>query len=164
MLTYIALGSNLGDRRHAIMEAVAALAEVIGPLQALSSIHETEPVDMAPDAPAFLNAVAAFDTTLTPAQLLYVTQAIEQAMGRTEKSDRDHHPDRIIDIDILTLGNTCLDDEEVLPGQHLTLPHPRMFERSFVIEPLSEICDDVASLQEVVPTDAVIQVSPTGDK
>lgn len=144
MLTYIALGSNLGDRRHAIMEAVAALAEVIGPLQALSSIHETEPVDMAPDAPAFLNAVAAFDTTLTPAQLLYVTQAIEQAMGRTTKSEPGPdgtllHPDRIIDIDILTLGDLHLDDEEVLPGQRLTLPHPRMHDRPFVMEPLREI-------------------------
>lgn len=144
MLTYIALGSNLGDRRHAIMEAVAALAEVIGPLQALSSIHETEPVDMAPDAPAFLNAVAAFDTTLTPAQLLYVTQAIEQAMGRTTKTEQAPdgtllHPNRIIDIDILTLGDLCLDDEEVLPGQRLTLPHPRMHERPFVMEPLREI-------------------------
>lgn len=144
MLTYIALGSNLGDRRHAIMEAVAALAEVIGPLQALSSIHETEPVDMAPDAPAFLNAVAAFDTTLTPAQLLYVTQAIEQAMGRTTKTEISPdvtllHPDRIIDIDILTLGDLCLDDEEILPGLRLTLPHPRMHQRPFVMEPLREI-------------------------
>lgn len=149
MLTYIALGSNLGDRQHAIMEAVAALTEIVGPLQALSSIHETEPVDMPAGTPAFLNAVAAFDTTLSPAQLLYVTQAIEQAMGRTEKSHIETseetgeatliHPDRIIDIDILTLGDLRLDNEEVLPGQRLTLPHPRMAERPFVMEPLREI-------------------------
>lgn len=155
MLTYIALGSNLGDRQHAILEAVAALTEIVGPLQALSSIHETEPVDMAPGTPAFLNAVAAFDTTLSPAQLLYVTQAIEQAMGRTEKSrpvdEQDappsstrgsiFHPDRIIDIDILTLGDLHI-DEEVLPGQHLTLPHPRMHERDFVMVPLREIAPE----------------------
>ncbi len=144
MTTYIAFGSNVGDRHHAIMEAVAALTEIVGPLQALSSIHETEPVDMPEGTPAFLNAVAAFDTTLSPAQLLYVTQAIEQAMGRTEKSHLDAdghlvHPDRIIDIDILTLGDIVICDEEVLPGQRLTLPHPHMHERPFVMEPLQEI-------------------------
>lgn len=140
MLTYIALGSNLGDRRHAIMEAVAALTEIVGPLQAVSSLHETEPVDMDSEH-KFLNAVAAFETTLSPAQLLYVTQAIEQAMGRTEKSHDGHHPDRIIDIDILTLGSLVIDNEEVLPGQFLTLPHPRMHERPFVMEPLREISE-----------------------
>lgn len=149
MLTYIALGSNLGDRQHAIHEAVAALTEIVGPIVALSSIHETEPVDMPEGTPAFLNAVAAFDTTLSPAQLLYVTQAIEQAMGRTEKSytipDGEGaapvvvHPNRIIDIDILTLGDITIENEEVLPGQRLTLPHPHMHERPFVMEPLREI-------------------------
>lgn len=143
MLTYIALGSNLGDRQHAILEAVAALTELIGPLKGLSSLHDTAPVDMQSEH-RFLNAVAAFDTQLSPAQLLYVTQAIEQAMGRTEKSVVDEdgqlvHPDRIIDIDILTLGDLVINDEEVLPGQRLTLPHPRMHERPFVMEPLEEI-------------------------
>lgn len=143
MLTYIALGSNLGDRRHAIQEAVAALCEVVGPLQALSSLYDTAPVGMQSEH-RFLNAVAAFDTQLTPAQLLYATQAIEQAMGRTEKSAVDAegnliHPDRIIDIDILTLGDLVINDEEVLPGQRLTLPHPRMHERPFVMEPLHEL-------------------------
>lgn len=168
MLTYIAFGSNLGDRRHAIMEAAAALAEVIGPLTALSSLHDTEPVDMDSEN-RFLNAVAAYDTTLSPAQLLYVTQAIEQAMGRTEKSRpivpaegaeiangtpqpvAMYHPDRIIDIDILAmgeirredgklrLGDICINNEEVLEGQRLTLPHPHMLERPFVLDPLREI-------------------------
>lgn len=156
MHLYVALGSNLGNRSHAIMEAVAALTEIVGPLVALSSLHETEAVDMPEGTPPFLNAVALYDTTLSPAQLLYVTQAIEQAMGRTEKTTTTPdgttiHPDRIIDIDILalgpitldgdqlTLGTVWLDDEEVLPGQRLTLPHPRMTERQFVMQPLMEL-------------------------
>lgn len=143
MLTYIAFGSNLGDRQHAILEAVAALTELVGPLKGLSSLHDTAPMGMKSEN-RFLNAVAAFETTLSPAQLLYVTQAIEQAMGRTEKSVVDAegnlvHPDRIIDIDILTLGDLVINDEEVLPGQRLTLPHPRMHERPFVMEPLHEL-------------------------
>ena len=137
MKLYVGFGSNLGDRRHAILEASAAMAEIVGPMTALSSLYESEPVDMDSEN-KFLNAVACYETELSPAQLLFVSQEIEKAMGRTEKSRDGRHFDRIIDIDLLMLGDMEI-DEEVLPGQRLTLPHPRMKERDFVMTPLTEI-------------------------
>ena len=137
MKLYVGFGSNLGDRRKAIHEAVASMAEIVGPMTALSSLYETDPVEMTSEH-KFLNAVACYETELSPSQLLFASQEIERAMGRTEKSHDGQHFDRIIDIDLLMLDDVKI-DAEVLPGQWLTLPHPRMKDRDFVMKPLKEI-------------------------
>ncbi len=137
-LLFLSLGSNLGDRAANLRAALALLQDEVGSLLAVSSFIDTAPVDMT-SPHRFLNAVAAFRTTLSPARLLAVTQDIERRLGRTEKSHGGHHPDRTIDIDILLLGDLHVDNEEVIPGHRLTIPHPRMLERDFVMQPLREV-------------------------
>ena len=135
MYTYIALGANLGDRHAAMRQAIQALDERVGSLVKCSSFYETAPVDFDSDN-MFLNAVALFDTSLSANELLEVTQAIEIEMGRTQKSVDGVHFDRCIDIDILLLGNM------ITETSRLILPHPKMCERMFVMEPLAEISPD----------------------
>ena len=135
MQTYIALGANLGDRHKAMRQAIQALDERVGSLVKCSSFYETAPVDFDSDN-MFLNAVAIFSTSLSAEELLDVTQAIEKEMGRTQKSVNGQHFDRCIDIDILLLENII----ENTP--RLCLPHPKMCERRFVMEPLAEIAPE----------------------
>lgn len=132
MKLYIALGSNLGDREENLRHALDLIAEAAGPLLRCSSFHETEPVGFNSSHP-FLNAAALFETSLSATELLDITQKIEIRMGRTVKSTGGIHHDRPIDIDLLALGDECLD----LPA--LTLPHPRLHQRRFVLAPLAEI-------------------------
>lgn len=130
----IALGSNLGDRAghvRAAIEAIDKLAE--GPVAA-SSIYYTDPQDMEDDAEEFANAVASFDTSLSPHDLLDALQAIEVTMGRAP--DHAHNVSRTIDLDIITYGNEQLADER------LEVPHPRAAERRFVLMPLVEVAPD----------------------
>lgn len=141
-LCLLGLGSNLGDRRGYIRSALEAMQQEAGPMLACSQLIETAPVEMT-SPHAFLNAVAAFRTGLTPAQLLATTQDIERRLGRTRKSRGGQHFDRTIDLDILALGPVRLTDEEVLPGQRLTLPHPRIALRPFVLEPLAEVLEQL---------------------
>ena len=136
MITYLALGANLGDRRQAMRQAIQTLDERIGTLVKCSSFYETEPVDFESDH-LFLNAVAAFETALSPMELLEETQAIEREMGRTQKSHDGIHYDRCIDIDLL-----LMEDLEIQTPR-LTLPHPHLHERLFVMEPLAEIAPDL---------------------
>jgi len=106
--------------------------EQAGHVLACSSFVETEPWGFVSDN-AFLNAVIEIDTSLTPYELLRVTQGIERSMGRTRKSINGNYSDRIIDIDILLY-------EDVVVGEpELTIPHPLMWQRRFVYEPLLEI-------------------------
>ena len=137
-LLFLSLGSNLGDRAANLRAALTLLQEEVGTLLAVSSFIDTAPVDMA-SPHRFLNAVAAFRTTLSPARLLAVTQDIERRLGRTEKSHDGQHPDRTIDIDILLFDDLRIDNEEVIPGHRLTIPHPLMYERDFVMRPLREV-------------------------
>lgn len=137
-LLFLSLGSNLGDRAANLRAALTLLQEEVGTLLAVSSFIDTAPVDMA-SPHRFLNAVAAFRTSLSPARLLAVTQDIERRLGRTEKSHDGQHPDRTIDIDILLLGDFRVDNEEVISGHRLTIPHPRMLKRDFVMQPLREV-------------------------
>ena len=132
MLTYIALGANIGDRRRAMHQAIQTLDERIGTLVKCSSFYETAPVDFESDH-LFLNAVAAFETSYPPLELLDRTQAIEREMGRTQKSHDGIHYDRCIDIDLLLVESVKLQTSR------LTLPHPHLHERLFVLEPLVEI-------------------------
>ncbi len=132
MKLYIALGSNIGDREENLRSALRLTAEAAGPLLRCSSFHETEPVGFC-SCHRFLNAAALFETSLSATELLDITQQIEIRMGRTTKSAGGIHHDRPIDIDLLALGDEHID----LPA--LTLPHPRLHLRRFVLEPLAEI-------------------------
>lgn len=132
---YLGLGSNIGDKKNNMVMAVARLAERVGAISALSSLYETAPWGFE-SANTFINAAVIMETSLAPDELLHITQQIESEMGRTQKSNGAYH-DRIIDIDILMYGQLVLQTPE------LTLPHPLMQDRLFVLEPLAEIAPEV---------------------
>ena len=132
MKAYLGIGTNLGDRAANLRCAVEQINEQAGHVLACSSFIETEPWGFASDN-AFLNAVVEIDTPHTPHELLCVTQAIEREMGRTHKSVGGVYSDRIIDIDILLYGDVVVNEPS------LTIPHPLMWQRKFVYEPLLEI-------------------------
>ena len=132
---YLGLGTNLGDRQENLTRAIEALSLALGTCKAQSSFLETEPWGFESDN-GFLNCVVAFDTELTPTELLDTTERIERELGRTVKSTGGNYHDRLIDIDILLYGNTVIESER------LTLPHPLMHLRDFVLMPLAEIAPD----------------------
>lgn len=127
-IAYLSLGSNLGDRAANLREAVAQL-KLAGRLLAVSGLYETQPVDV-PDQSWFLNCVAAIETGMSPIDLLHFALRIEAAMGRLRM--RRKGP-RNIDIDLLLFG------ERVIYEPGLTVPHPAMQQRRFVLQPLVEI-------------------------
>ena len=129
MTAYLSLGSNLGDRRQNLEQAIESLLGVTN----VSSFYETEPAEVR-DQPWFLNCAVQIDTELTPGELLCVLQGIERRMGRVR--DIPKGP-RIVDIDILFYGDEIVN----VPG--LKIPHPRMAKRRFVLEPLAEIAPDL---------------------
>lgn len=130
-LAYVGLGSNLGDREAALRGALELLAAEPGvELVAVSAFRETEPVGLV-DQPPFLNAAAAVETELGPHALLQRLLAIERALGRRRTGPR--FGPRTIDLDLLLYGDLVLD------GPRLTLPHPRLHERRFALEPLAEL-------------------------
>lgn len=134
-IAYLALGTNIGNKRRNMITAAALLAERVGDVLALSGFYETEPWGFQSEN-TFLNAALQLETSLSPLELLKATQQIEVQMGRTQKSNGTYH-DRIIDIDIL------LYDDLILQTPELTLPHPLMQDRRFVMEPLLEIAPNV---------------------
>ena len=117
-IAYLALGTNIGNKRRNMITAAALLAERVGDVLALSGFYETEPWGFQSEN-TFLNAALQLETALSPLELLKATQEIEIEMGRTQKSNGAYH-DRIIDIDIL------LYDDLVMQTPELTLPHPLM--------------------------------------
>ena len=128
---FVGLGANLGDPRAQLEAAVAALGALPGvTLVAVSSVYESDPVGPVQDQPAFLNAVAEVATTLGPAQLLAALHGIEQALGRVRSV---RFGPRTCDLDLLLYGDVVSDDPA------LTLPHPRLAERRFVLDPLAEL-------------------------
>lgn len=128
--SYISLGTNIGDREGYLKKAIYELDRNPAiKLEKISSIYETDPVGYL-DQANFLNLVIKISTNLTPLQLLEVTQEIENTLGR--KRELRWGP-RTIDLDIL------LYNHENIEVEHLRIPHPRMFERSFVLIPLNEI-------------------------
>ncbi len=135
-MLYIGLGANIGDREDAIRQAIRTLNERIGALVGCSSLYETRPVGFTSEN-LFLNAVAAFNTQLSPHELLRITQEVERELGRTTKSKDGIYADRPIDIDLLLMDN------EVCNEPSLTLPHPHLAERRFVLEPLCELAPDL---------------------
>jgi 2-amino-4-hydroxy-6-hydroxymethyldihydropteridine diphosphokinase len=132
MEIYIGLGSNLGNKELHLQTAIDEIEKRIGHVVRQSAFIESEPWGFESDN-TFVNAVIAVDTDMTPTDVLKETQKIEREMGRTHKSVNGHYADRTIDIDILLFGNMEIDTPE------LTIPHPRMNERDFVIVPLREI-------------------------
>ena len=128
-VAYIGLGSNLGDREGNLRGALARLTELGG--VRVSSFRETDPVGVT-DQPRFLNAAAELSTDLPARQLLDALLAIERDLGR-DRSREDRWGPRTLDLDLLLYGDEVIDD----PG--LTVPHPRLAERQFVLEPLHEL-------------------------
>jgi len=136
-IAYLGLGSNLGDRAANLLRAVSAFVAADFDLIAVSSIYETEPVDYL-DQPQFLNMVAAVAGRLEPFSLLNFCLEIEMRLGRRRTIPRGQ---RTIDIDLLMLDDLIIDDKR--NGIDLTLPHPRMHLRRFVLAPISEIAPDL---------------------
>ncbi|MGA3088893.1 MAG: 2-amino-4-hydroxy-6-hydroxymethyldihydropteridine diphosphokinase [Terriglobales bacterium] len=131
-VAYLSLGSNLGDRTANLRAAVKQL-HVAGRELAVSSLYETQPLDV-PEQPWFLNCLAAVETEKTPRELLQIALQIEKEMGRMRTYRKGP---RNIDIDLVLFGNRVVDE------LGLKIPHPAMHERRFVLEPLVEIAPEV---------------------
>lgn len=133
---YLSLGSNLGDRADNLRRACEAIEAEGMHILKRSSIYETEPQDVA-GQPWFLNLALECETRYFPLQLLTVVQRIERNLGRVRGAASLRRGPRTIDIDILLFQNIVMDTPQ------LTIPHPRMLERRFVLEPLAEIAPDL---------------------
>jgi len=154
---YLALGSNLGDRAAFLQFAVDRLAAADGvAIEAVSRVYETAPVG-GPPQDAFLNAVVAVDTMLDPRALLGLAQRVEDAAERVRA---ERWGPRTLDVDVLLYDDVELDDPE------LTIPHPRMWERGFVLAPLRDVAPelvDAAVTWEGVRVTEVALRSPWGN-
>ena len=129
---YLSLGTNLGNRKRNIREAIDKIGEQIGVVERQSALYETKPWGyFSPND--FINSCVMVLTALAPRQVLEATQRIEQEMGRTLKSVNGEYHDRIIDIDILMIDDLVIDEPD------FKIPHPLMEERDFVMTPLKEI-------------------------
>ena len=129
---YLGLGTNIGNKKENLTRAIETLSLALGHYTALSTFMETAPWGFESDN-TFLNCAAAFETGLSPEELLNTTERIERELGRTTKSTGGTYHDRVIDIDILLYGN------ETIATPRLTIPHPLMHLRDFVLEPLAQI-------------------------
>ena len=132
--SYLALGSNLGDKEGNILRAYELIEERVGKILRKSSLYYTKPVGFCSEND-FVNTAICVETSLTPRQLLAETQKIERLLGRTRKSRGGEYHDRVIDIDILLYG------DETIHEPDLVIPHPLMHERDFVMNPLKEIIE-----------------------
>ena len=135
MLIYFGIGTNLGNREANLREALQLLDERVGEQLACSSVYRSAPMGFVSDN-EFANIVAVYETEYSPEEVLLITQQIEREMGRTQKSVNGVYHDRVIDIDLLQVTH-----HSSLITHHsstLTLPHPRMQERDFVMIPLRE--------------------------
>lgn len=129
---YLGLGTNQGNKEENIRGAIEELSHLLGTPTAVATIIETEPWGFQSDN-SFLNTVVAFKSTLAPEEILKATQEIERRLGRTKKSIDGCYSDRPIDIDILLYGNRVIESEQ------LTIPHPLLHKRLFVLQPLAQI-------------------------
>lgn len=130
---YLSLGSNLGDRAGNLREATLRLEE-LGTLHSKSSLYETEPVEVVDDQPPYMNCAVAMETSLEPEQFFDRIMALEQAMGRRRTG---YKAARLIDIDLIFFA------DKVIETSKLTVPHPAMDRRRFVLEPLAEIAPEL---------------------
>ena len=132
-IAYLSLGSNIGDRENHLRDAISRLRKKVGQIAAISSFYETEPVEFAAQS-WFLNCVIQVETFKAPAELIKSILDIEREMGRQRTHSKGP---RTIDIDIVLFNETILQTPE------LTIPHPAMTMRRFVLEPLAEIAPEV---------------------
>ncbi len=154
-IAYIALGSNLGDREAILVAATDRLGG-LGRVVARSSLYQTEPVGYR-DQPAFLNAALALETELEPLPLLYALLSIERELGRDRSRGLPKGP-RILDLDLLLLGDA------IVAAEDLTLPHPALAHRRFVLAPLAEIAPDLRHPQlKQTMTDLLAQLPDEGE-
>ncbi|MCI7560430.1 MAG: 2-amino-4-hydroxy-6-hydroxymethyldihydropteridine diphosphokinase [Bacteroidales bacterium] len=131
-MVYLGLGTNLGDKQKNMNDTIRMLENLVGEVEKVSSVIETEPEGFRSDN-MFLNAVVKVRTALSPFEILDITQDVEKSLGRKEKSSNGIYHDRVIDIDIL------LYDDINISTPRLVIPHPRMTQREFVMTPLAEI-------------------------
>ena len=140
-LAYIGIGSNLGDPVQNVRRALQTLGD-LGAVRGQSALYRTEPWGKR-DQPPFINAVAALETAASPHELLGALKSIEAAFGREEDAER--WGPRVIDLDILTYGDLELADPQ------LRIPHPRLYERAFVLVPLAELDERYARSRDALP-------------
>lgn len=131
-IVYLSMGSNLGDREANLRTAIEKLKEIGNPIT-VSSFYETEPVEVSAAQPWFLNCAVKLDTEKMPRQLIAAILALEQEMGRQRRQQKGP---RTIDIDILLFGSSVIE----IPS--LTIPHPKLHRRRFVLDPLAEIAPE----------------------
>ena len=149
---YLGLGSNLGDREEHLRGGLALLRGRGVEVEAVSSVYETEPVGELLDQPDFLNAAVRIATALEPLELLDLCKAVEAEHGRMFGGPR--HGPRPLDVDILLLGDLELRDER------LTLPHPELTSRRFVLEPLLELDPELTLPDGARLADALAGLGP----
>ena len=130
MRAFLGLGSNLGDRRRYLRQAVAALPDVV----AVSPVYETEPVGGPPDQGPHLNLVVELETGSSPRELLELAARLEEAAGRVRA---ERWGPRTLDVDVLLVGDLTVDEPD------LVIPHPRMWERRFVVAPLADLAPEL---------------------
>lgn len=128
MRAYLGLGSNLGDRRDHLRAAVAAIPDVV----AVSAVYETEPLGGPPGQEPYLNLVVELDTELSPRELLGLAQSLEEAAGRER---HEQGGARTLDVDVLLVGDLTVREPD------LVVPHPRMWQRRFVLTPLADLAE-----------------------
>ncbi|MBR3937157.1 MAG: 2-amino-4-hydroxy-6-hydroxymethyldihydropteridine diphosphokinase [Bacteroidaceae bacterium] len=133
---YLSLGTNLDDRQQNLKSALELIGREVGTVVSASDVIETDPWGFESPNP-FLNMVVKVETDLKPLEVLDVTQKIERQLGRATKSVNGEYHDRLIDIDILLYDDLVMDTPE------LTIPHPLMYERKFVMEPLAQIAPEL---------------------
>jgi len=155
---HLALGSNLGDRLGLLQQAVTTLATTAGlTVIAVSRVYETAPVG-GPDQEPYLNAVVALDSELGPHELLALAHQIEDEAGRVRA---ERFGARTLDVDVLLVGNRRVDTDD------LTVPHPRLWQRGFVLAPLADVAPHLVDRPAdgwpgVQPTDQVLSISGAG--
>ena len=145
MLYYLSLGSNLGDREQTLEAAKRLIEQQIGPITRCSSYYYSDPWGFESEH-GFCNLCCAVQTPLSPLTMLAATQAVERALGRTEKTIDAHYHDRIIDIDIILAYDENGNEKSFnfqLSSFNLVIPHPLWEQRDFVRIPLQEIKTDI---------------------
>jgi 2-amino-4-hydroxy-6-hydroxymethyldihydropteridine diphosphokinase len=142
---FLGLGSNMGDRQEYLRRAVAALPDVV----AVSPVYRTEPVGGPPGQDDYLNIVVELDTDLTPRELLGVAHRLEGDAGRVRTV---RHGPRTLDVDVLLVGEMEVDEPD------LVVPHPRLWERRFVVEPLGDLAPDLVTPAARIASGGEVQV------
>lgn len=135
-ITYLGLGTNLGNKKENLNRAIKHINEQIGRVISRSSFYDTAPWGFRSEN-RFLNAVVKVETSLMPEELLDITQTLEKEAGRTKKTDSQGYSDRLIDIDILFFNDIIFKNDQ------LEIPHPQIPQRDFILLPLVEIAPDL---------------------